>query len=233
RRDHRVNNRLLAQALLASAAAAGAAFRTGHAVTSLLVRGGQITGVRLASGEQIEAPHVVLAAGAWSGQIDGLPRELPVRPVRGQMFSVDARHRSHGQVQEPVLQRVVISRRCYIIPRDDGRLIVGATVEDVGFRTGPTPAGIAGLIAAAVSMIPLIEDLPLVETWAGFRPATPDCLPVIGTDPDVRGLIYATGHFRNGILLAPITAECVAALISGAVPPVSLDAFAISRFAAT
>lgn len=229
-RDHRVNNRLLAQALLASATAAGASFRTASPVASILTRGGRASGIRLASGEDIEAKHLVLAAGAWSGDIAGLPRELPLRPIKGQMFAVDGRGRSHARPTEPVLQRVVLSRDCYIIPRDDGRLLVGATVEDVGFRKGPTPRGIAGLMAAAAAVIPLIPDLPLVETWAGFRPATPDHMPVIGADPDMPGLIYATGHYRNGILLAPITAACVAALIEGAEPPASLDAFSVTRF---
>jgi glycine oxidase len=229
-RDHRVNNRLLAQALLASATAAGAAFRTANPVSAVVRRGGSAAGVRLASGEQIEAGHVVLAAGAWSGQIEGLPRALPLRPVKGQMFAVDGRGRSAARPTEPVLNRVVFARHCYIIPRDDGRLLVGATMEDVGFRKGPTPRGIAGLMAAASVLVPLIDDLPLVETWAGFRPATPDHLPIIGSDPDLPGLIYATGHFRNGILLAPITAACVTALVKGSTPPVPLAAFGVERF---
>lgn len=231
-RDHRVNNRLLAQALLASATAAGAVFRTGSPVTRLVERGGSIAGVRLASGEQIDAQHVVLAAGAWTGQIDGLPRDVPLRPIKGQMFAVDGRARAASRPSQPLLTRVIFSRGCYIIPRDDGRLLAGATVEDVGFRKGPTPRGIAGLMAAAAAVLPIVQDLPLVETWAGFRPATPDHMPVIGADPDLSGLIYATGHYRNGILLAPITAACVAALIDGANPPVDVRAFRVERFAA-
>lgn len=230
RRDHRVDNRLLAQALLAGATAAGASFRAATTVTALRQRRGALAGVQLASGEHIEAPHVVLAAGAWSGRIEGLPHQLPVRPVKGQMFAVDGRRRSAMRQIEPVLNRVVLSRSCYIIPRDDGRLLVGATVEEVGFREGPTPRGMAGLMSAAAALVPLIDDLPLVETWAGFRPATPDHMPVIGPDPDLSGLIYATGHFRNGILLAPITAACVAALVTGAAPPVPLAAFGVERF---
>lgn len=229
-RDHSVNNRLLAQALLASATASGAAFRTGSPVTALLERDSAVAGVRLASGEQIEAKHVVLAAGAWSGQIDGLPRKLPLRPIKGQMFAVDGGARSGMRPAEPALQRVVLSRGCYIIPREDGRLLAGATVEDVGFRKGPTPRGIAGLMSSAVAVLPIIQDLPLVETWAGFRPATPDHMPVIGPDPDMRGLIYATGHYRNGILLAPITAACIAALVEGVDPPIPIEAFGVGRF---
>jgi glycine oxidase len=230
-RDHRVNNRLLAQALLASATAAGAHFRTANPVAALTTRRGAVTGVRLGSREQIEADHVVLAAGAWSSQIEGLPRTLPILPVKGQMFSVDARSRGPGRPATPALQRVIHGPSCYIIPRDDGRLLVGATVEDVGFSKGPTVRGVSGLMAAAAELLPMVADLPLVETWAGFRPGTPDTLPILGTDPDLRGLIYATGHFRNGILLAPVTAACVAALVAGETPPVPIEAFSVQRFA--
>lgn len=230
RRDHRVNNRLLAQALLASATAAGANFRTGSPVASILVQDGTATGVRLLSGEQIEAVHVVVAAGAWSGRLEGLPRHLPIEPVKGQMFAVDARDRSHAGPARHGVEHVVFSRECYIIPRDDGRLLVGATVEDVGFRKGPTPRGIAGLMSAAAAVMPFIQDLPLVETWAGFRPATPDRLPIIGPDPLLPGLLYATGHFRNGILLAPITAACIESIIGDSEPPVDISAFGVARF---
>lgn len=229
RRDHRVNNRLLAQALVASATAAGAAFRKASPVAAIVASGAAVTGVRLTSGEQIHAKHVVLAAGAWTAQLEGLPRRLPIRPVKGQMFAVDSRALP-GSDPGPLLQRVLFSRACYIIPRDDGRLLAGATVEDVGFRKGATPRGIAGLMAAATALMPPIADLPLVETWDGFRPATPDHLPIIGPDPEMPGLIYATGHYRNGILLAPITAACVVALILGESLPVKLEAFGAGRF---
>lgn len=229
-RDHRVNNRLLAQALLAAATAAGAAFRTANAVAAVTIRDGAVHGVRLASGENIDAPLVVLAAGAWSGGIDGLPRNLPVRPVKGQMFSVDARDRVAGRTGTTAIERVIFARDCYIIPRDDGRLLVGATQEEVGFRKGPTPRGIGALMAAASRLLPAIADLPLVETWAGFRPATPDGLPILGPDPATTGLIYATGHFRNGILLAPVTALAIADIATGEASPVALDAFSVTRF---
>ncbi|HEX6308096.1 MAG TPA: glycine oxidase ThiO [Longimicrobiales bacterium] len=228
-RDHRVNNRLLAQALIASATAAGVIFRTANPATALITRGGRAAGVRLASGEHIEADRVVLAAGAWTGQLEELPRVIPVRPIKGQMFAVDGRVRG-TQRPESLLQHVILSRQCYVIPRDDGRLLVGATVEDVGFRKGPTPRGLSQLMSAARSVLPIIDDLPLVETWAGFRPAAPDHLPILGADPDVAGLFYATGHFRNGILLAPITAVCIAELLAGGSSPVPLDPFSIARF---
>jgi glycine oxidase len=269
-RDHRVNNRLLAQALTASAVAAGVDLRKARTVMSIIARNGAIVGLRLHTGELIEADRVVLAAGAWTGDVAGLPRDLPVRPVKGQMFAVDGNQRqtarSDGGLsspitiasaqpstvasqqstiasakpmtiapaqRSPILRHVVFSRKCYIVPRDDGRLLVGATVEDVGFDYGPTQLGIGGLMSAAADIIPLIESLPIVETWAGFRPATPDDLPILGADPDLRGLLYATGHYRNGILLAPVTAACIAATIMGEQPPVAYDAFSISRFPRT
>jgi glycine oxidase len=229
-RDHRVNNRLLAQALLASATAAGAAFRTANPVASLVTRHGIAAGVRLASGETIDCESVVLAAGAWSGQIEGLPRVLPIRPVKGQMFAVDARLRSGDGPGRQPLERVIYTADCYVIPREDGRLLVGATVEDVGFRKGATPRGMSGLMAAATAVLPMVADLPLVETWAGFRPMTPDGLPILGQDPSLAGLYYATGHFRNGILLAPVTAAALADLVTGRTPAVPLEPFRPDRF---
>jgi glycine oxidase len=213
-RDHRINNRLLAQALLASAMAAGVGFRTASPVAAIATRHHAVTGVRLASGEAIDAGHVVLAAGAWCSHIEGLPAAVPVRPVKGQMFAVDGRSRGPDRRTVGIPSRVVQSARCYVIPRDDGRLLVGATVEDVGFRKGATPAGLTGLMTAAMEVVPAIADLPVVETWAGFRPATPDLMPIIGADPDLSGLVYATGHYRNGILLAPVTAAAAADIVT-------------------
>ena len=129
----------------------------------------------------------------------------------------------------PAPQHFEVSALTKVFETEEGPI---TAVEDVGFRKGPTPRGIAGLMAAAAAVLPIVQDLPLVETWAGFRPATPDHMPVIGADPDLSGLIYATGHYRNGILLAPITAACVAALIDGANPPVDVRAFRVERFAA-
>lgn len=228
-RDHRVNNRLLAQALLASATAAGATFRTASPVTSVNIKHGHVHGVKLSSGEQIETRRVVVAAGAWSGDIEGL-RRVPVRPVKGQMFAVDARARSPERPNGAALERVIFSAGCYIIPRDDGRLLVGATMEEAGFMKGPTPRGIMSLMAAAARVLPITADLPLVETWAGFRPATPDGLPILGEDPDRRGVFYATGHFRNGILLSPVTAALMADLVGDGKPFMPLDAFRVERF---
>lgn len=229
-RDHRVNNRLLAQALLAAATSAGVRFRTATPVSSVMVKDGAAAGVRLMSGDRIAAGSVVLAAGAWSGMVEGLPRSLPVRPVKGQMFAVDSRNRAAERTMDHLLDHVIHAVGCYIIPRDDGRLLVGATMEDAGFRKGPTPRGIATLVHEASRLIPAIDDMPLVETWAGFRPGTPDGLPVLGPDRLVDGLFHATGHFRNGILLAPITATVIADLVTDRDSPFDLTPFDAHRF---
>jgi glycine/D-amino acid oxidase-like deaminating enzyme len=146
------------------------------------------------------------------------------------MLAVDGRARQNGRSARAPLERVVHGPGAYLIPREDGRILVGATVEEVGFRTGPTPRGIGGLIGQASRLLPLIGDLPLVETWAGFRPATPDRRPILGEDPELRGLYYATGHFRNGILLAPITAQLLAdAMLDGETSEL-LVPFSVARF---
>lgn len=231
-RDHRADNRRLVQALHAAAKAAGARFRSTAAVHEIAVRGGAVSGVQLQCGEYIAAARVIIAAGAWSGMIGELPSALPVRPVKGQMFAVDGRAGSGERMTGLPIQRTIFSSACYIIPREDGRLLVGATVEEVGFRTGNTPRGLSRLMHDAIGIVPAIADMPLLETWASFRPATPDGLPVLGADPAISGLFYATGHFRNGILLTPITASCIADLVTGADPAVDLAEFGVARFAA-
>ncbi len=215
-RDHSVDNRRLGPALWASAQAAGAELRLGTTARGLVIENDRAAGIALGGGGQLAAGAVILAAGARSSAFTGLPAPLPVRPVRGQMLAV------RGSDAKPIVGRVVVTAGCYLVPRQDGRLLVGATVEDVGFAPGPTPAGIAGLIAAAGAVLPAFRELPLVETWAGFRPGTPDDRPILGVDPDVPGLFHATGHYRNGILLAPITAAVIADLV--------MDAFSVARF---
>jgi glycine oxidase len=226
-RDHSIDNRMLVQAMAASAETRGARFTVGVPVQNIEIDKSVIRGVRLSSGELLESEHVVIAGGAWSSAVEGLPRSLPVEPVRGQMLCVDARAMMR---RSSLIERVVGTEHCYMIPRSDGRVLVGATVEHVGFEPGPTPAGLAWLIEAAMAVLPGVGDLPILESWAGYRPGTPDDWPIIGADPDVRGLVYATGHYRNGILLAPVTAEAVGAIIDGNTPP-WIEPFAITRFA--
>ena len=146
------------------------------------------------------------------------------------MLAIDGRARHNGRSGRGPISRVVQGRGVHLIPREDGRILVGSTVEEVGFRSSPTPRGVGWLIESATALVPVLADLPLVETWAGFRPGTPDHLPIIGPDPDLAGLCYATGHFRNGILLAPLTAQAVADLLLEGVTQPLLEPFGIGRF---
>lgn len=225
--DHRVDNRRFGRALWTAAGHAGASFRLGLPAARVATAavgdgsGRAVRGVELADGTVIEAAHVIVAAGCWSGELDGLPRPLPVFPVRGQMVAVAA--------VPPLLERVVAGNGCYLIPRADGRVIIGSTMERVGYRSHPTAGGIATLLRKGLRTVPALADARIAETWAGLRPGTPDDLPVLGPDPDVQGLVYATGHFRNGILLTPVTADIVTAVVTGEASPVDLDAFAPDR----
>ncbi len=220
--DHQVDNRQLSRALWAAAARAGADFRLGAEVVGLLWDGGRLTGVELAEGERVSAEVVVLAAGCWAGGVGGLPHSLPVFPVHGQLVALDT--------FPPLFAHVVDSPRCYLVPRADGRLILGATVEQVGFRKAVTPRGVMSILQNALEISPVLSEVPLVEIWAGLRPGTPDNLPILGEDPEVSNLFYATGHFRNGILLAPITAEALAAQVLGGNSTIDLRPFSLARF---
>lgn len=220
--DHQVDNRKLSRALWLSAAAAGAELLAGREVVELVREGDRVAGVLLADGERVEAGAVVLAAGSWSGRIDGLPRPLPVEPVHGQLIALDGAGLG--------LRHVIDSPRIYLVPRADGRVIAGATVERTGFVRAVTEEAIATLLAAAVEAVPALADRPILDSWSGLRPGTPDEQPIIGRDPEVENLVYATGHFRNGILLAPITAEAVAALLNGGAAPPEVVGFGIERF---
>ena len=221
--EGQVDNRLLGPAVAAAAEAEGARIRTGRRVRGLRIDGGSVAGVVLEDGTGVDAPRVVVAAGAWSGGLEDLPRPLPVRPVRGQMLALDP--------PPPGLSTVVDSSRAYLIPRRNGPLVVGSTMEEAGFHPETTVEGVATLLEAAVEAAPRLAEASLLETWAGLRPGTPDGLPILGSDPDLAGLFWATGHFRNGILLAPVTAACLTPLLTGeGTPPVALDAFRPDRF---
>jgi glycine oxidase len=189
-------------------------------VSAIESRGGRATGVSTAAG-RTAAGLVVVAAGAWSGGIEGLPRPLAVRPVKGQMAALRP---------EPMpIRHVVGGRGVYCVPRDDGRVVVGATVEEAGFDESVDPTAVEGLVAAVSTAVPALAAAPVESRWAGLRPGTADDLPILGEDPDLPGLVYATGHYRNGILLAPLTAEVVAALARGEDPAVDMTAFSPAR----
>ncbi len=216
--DFRVDNRRLVDALLVSLRRAGVRVRVGARVEGAVISEGRIVGLTLESGERIEGGSVILAAGAWSAGVRGLPRPPEVHPVRGQMLALVP--------SVAPSTRVLESEDIYLVPREDGRLLVGATVEEVGFDDANTAGGIHRLLSGAIDLIPRLESARVGEIWAGLRPGTADELPIIGPDPEVEGLIHATGHFRNGILLAPLTARIVADLVedhaAASIPPAFL-----------
>lgn len=220
--DHQVENRALSAALWAAAARAGAAFRLGSEVVRVLRDGDRVAGVELADGARIGAGVVVVAGGSWAGRLAGLPRPVPVHPVHGQLLALES--------VPPLFRHVVDSPRCYLVPRSEGRVIAGATAECVGFRKAVTPAGLRRLVDGALEVAPALAHAPIAESWAGLRPGTPDGLPILGPDPDVAGLLYATGHFRNGILLAPLTGQAIGDLALGKATDVDLAPFGIARF---
>ena len=219
--DHRIDPPALMAALRLAAARADVTFRGGATVSRVLVRDGRASGVVLDDGAVIPADAVVIAAGSWSSLIGetSLPPDA-VQPARGQIIEL--------HVDAPVVRGVLEAADCYLSPRDDGRLLLGSTVELVGFREGATASAVRDLLSAALRLVPALHDATVSRTWAGFRPKTPDDRPLIGT-VGIEGLVIATGHFRNGVLLAPITGEIVAALLTGGDLPVDIAPFAPRR----
>jgi glycine oxidase len=208
--DHSVDPRPVLAALTRACAAAGVRLREHAPVARVELdgAGGSVTGVTLEDGELLPARQVVLAAGAWSGNIGGLPADarVPVRPVKGQIL------RLRDPAGPGLLQRVLRFRGGYVVPRADGRYVLGATVEERGFSLSPTAGGVYELLRDAHELVPGISELEIEELSVGLRPGTPDNGPAIGPGA-ARGLIWATGHYRNGILLAPLTAELVAGML--------------------
>src|SRR5207253_10402117 len=180
----------------------------------------------LDDGSKVSADKVVLAAGAWSRAIAGLAPELrpPVRPIKGQMLAL------RMDASAPLISHVVWAPGAYLVPRRDGRLLVGATVEERGFDTALTAGGVLTLLEAAWRALPAVEELPIEEMWAGHRPGSRDDAPILGPGP-VEGLIYATGHHRNGILLAPVTADAIARLVFDGTVDAAIRPFGVERFA--
>jgi glycine oxidase len=222
-----VDPRRLHDVLLRSTEAAGAGLHRGVHVKRLLRAEGRVVGAISTEGTRWHADWVVVAAGAWSGSLEGLPWSLPVRPVRGQMLAL--------RVATPLIRGLVAGPGAYLIPRDgpDGPLVVvGASMDDAGFTVATDDPTIEGLRRAAEALVPDLAGAPEQSRWAGLRPATPDELPILGPDPETPGLAYATGHHRNGILLAPFSAARVATAILGAgTAGPRDDGFSPSRFA--
>jgi glycine oxidase len=172
------------------------------------------------SGATYTAGDVVLAAGAWSNAIRGLPRALPVEPVRGQMIAYAT----------SLLRRAVYGPTGYVVPRSNGRTLIGATTERVGFHSATTPEGIARLEQTAAEILPTLAGVAPSEAWAGLRPMSADFQPILGRDPDQPRLLYATGHSRNGVLMTPLTGDCIAAVLVGEPPSADIGIFSVARF---
>jgi glycine oxidase len=223
--DHQVDSRALVEALLSACERAGVRMVAGR-VTELAVEGDRVTGVVLGDGERLAAAAVVLAAGCWSGGLGGVAAEAlpPVRPVKGQLLYL------RGPASEPLCSRNVRGLEVYVVPRGDGRVVVGATVEEQGFDTRVTAGAVHDLLRAALELLPDVAELELLETVCGLRPGSPDNAPMIGpAGPE--GLVVATGHYRNGILLAPVTGDAVAELLATGRVPEAIAPFAPGRFA--
>jgi glycine oxidase len=228
--DHQADPAAVTAALAAAARSAGAHVLEGT-TASVTLEGDRVTGVRLEDGGVVGSETVVLAAGAWSRGLGGLPEDAlpPVRPVKGQILQLRARTQAGSQ--ESLVRRIVRTPRCYVVDRGDGRVVVGATVEERGFDTAITADGVYRLLEAAWEVLPDVGELELVGALASLRPGSPDNGPLVGWGA-VDGLLVATGHHRNGVLLAPITGDAVAALLDAADPPEELGAFDPRRFAA-
>jgi glycine oxidase len=213
-REAAVDNRALTAAVLRAAELSSVAVRANSSVEKLQYdETGRCVGV-IASGEQISAKHVVIAAGFASHTIDGIAKYAPTCPIRGQMVAF--------QSEQVDLHRVLRSERGYIVPRGKGRCVAGSTIENVGLEKRVTPHGVSKILNAAVEMVPALANAAIVESWCGLRPDTPDHLPSLGPT-NVEGLLIAAGHFRNGILLAPITAKLIEEWIMKQRAPVDRD----------
>jgi glycine oxidase len=214
-----VDPRLLTRAAWLAALRRGARVRTQVAVLGFVLEKGICRGVETSEG-RVSAGAVVDAAGAWAAFEGALPVRLPIEPVRGQIVAL--------RLPAPPFEPLVAASDVYLVPRPDGTVLLGATVERVGFHKAVTADAVARLIGAAVRLMPSLGDAAFAAAWSGLRPATPDALPVLGASP-VPGLYFAAGHHRSGILLAPVTATIVADLLTGG-PRRDLSAFSVERF---
>jgi glycine oxidase len=219
----RTENRKLTMAYIRAAERAGAVFHEGRRVAAIAARAGRAVGVRFDDGSVAEGDAVIVAAGSWSSQIAGLEADaIRIYPVRGQIVCFDAR--------PGLFAPSLFSPEGILVPRRDGRILAGSVFEDAGFNKSVTMDGIARVVSAARKLAPSLAALPFREAWAGLRPASDDLLPVLGPSPSVTGVLYATGHFRSGILLSALTADAIAAIMMGRRPPIDLAPFSPARF---
>lgn len=215
--ERSVDPRGLVAAALKAARHRSVDISSGSTVTTVLLAGGRVSGVATDKSEYA-APVVVNCAGAWAGQFP--PHRFPTRPVKGQMLAM---------VGQRVLGHVVRSPEVYLVPRSDGRILIGATVEEAGYDKRTDANTIQQLQQAAIRLVPALQQARVLEAWAGLRPGTPDGLPILG-ETSTRGYFAATGHFRDGILLTPVTAELMAQLITGGKPELDITTFSPARF---
>ena len=219
--DSRVEPKALLRALHIAALARGVRFQSGAFVRRVALEDSRAVGVVLDDGSEVQAKNVVVAAGSWTSLIDGLG--LPagrVIPARGQIIELE--------LPTPPLSHVVFGPGAYLVPRDDGRLLIGSTLEFVGYEREVTAGAVRDLLLHATALVPALERAALRATWSNFRPYTKDGLPLLGRTP-IQGLFLSTGHYRNGILLAPISAEIVRAAVLGQRAPLALEAFSPER----
>jgi glycine oxidase len=219
-KERSVDPRALTAAAFKTAKNRGVDFSSGDAVTAVNISDGRVVGITTAKTSFL-AEKVVNCGGAWSGQIG--PQPFPTRPVKGQMLCLAMQPRD-------LIKHVIRAPEVYLIPRSDGRLLVGATVEEAGFDKRTDAETMQRFHRAAIALVPKLADAKILEAWAGLRPGTPDALPILGATP-TPGYFVATGHFRDGILLAPITAEVLSDLIEDRAPKYDLSAFSPNRFA--
>lgn len=222
--DWQIENRKLIEALLASNRRLGVKLVANSEVSRVRIEGGRVTGIE-GSKPFVEAATIVIAAGAWTSAIENSSTnssELQIKPVRGQMLCF--------KTGPPLTSHVIYSSKGYLVPRRDGRLLAGSTSEHVEFDKRVTEEGTAAIKSMAFEIAPGLESSAIVDSWSGFRPHAPDDLPVLGPSADIDGLFYATGHYRNGILLAPITAEVIADAVVNRKSSRFLEIFSPDRF---
>jgi glycine oxidase len=215
-----VDNRALTQAVLEAARRSGVQFFPASGAEAIWREGERCVGLHLKN-EKIEAPWTVIAAGCFSANIEGVAAYAPVRPAKGQMIAL--------RTDNLKIERVLWSENIYLVPRNDGRILAGATVEYTGFEKGLTAGGLEKVLAGAIELSPGLANARVEETWAGLRPDSPDHLPILGP-ADIDGLLIATGHFRGGILLTPITARLVSEWVTQQRVSVDWDRFSPLRF---
>lgn len=219
----RTDNRKLTQAYVAAATHAGAEFREGVRVDAIEMKKNQASGVVTHDGESIAGDVIINAAGSWASELRGLEADgIRFFPVRGQILCFETR--------PGLIAPSLFSPRGILVPRRDGRLLAGSIFEEAGFNKTLTLGGMAHILRAACEMVPDLSGLPFREAWAGLRPAVDDLMPVLGPSPSVPNVLYASGHFRSGILLSSLTGEIIADMVMGRAPKINLAPFSPARF---